>query len=57
MASSEFPSVEYHDVGSMFVSADGTVSCDDMRDFIHLTRQAYNNLCRVLHEIITQLLK
>ena len=55
--SSEFSAIDYHDFTSMFIGEDGTVSCDDTLDYLHLTRQAYMKLCKALHDIVTQMMK
>uniref|UniRef100_V9LAH1 1-alkyl-2-acetylglycerophosphocholine esterase n=1 Tax=Callorhinchus milii TaxID=7868 RepID=V9LAH1_CALMI len=46
----------YLDVDPGFVHSDGTISHNDMYDYLHLSRAAYGTVCRLLHPRILQLL-
>ncbi|KAM3830701.1 platelet-activating factor acetylhydrolase IB subunit alpha2 isoform 2-T2 [Vipera latastei] len=49
--------VQLLDVDGGFVHSDGTISCHDMFDFLHLTGAGYTKICKPLHELIMQLLE
>lgn len=49
--------VQFLDVGGGFVHSDGTVSCRDMFDFLHLTAGGYAAVATPLHELLLQLLE
>ncbi|XP_066515218.1 platelet-activating factor acetylhydrolase IB subunit beta [Hoplias malabaricus] len=49
--------VQFLDVGSSFVHSDGTISCRDMFDFLHLTASGYGAVATPLHELLLQLLE
>ncbi|XP_078092417.1 platelet-activating factor acetylhydrolase IB subunit gamma [Mustelus asterias] len=44
------------DVDPGFVSSDGTISHNDMYDYLHLTRHAYTSVCKLIHSQVQQLL-
>ncbi|XP_043534343.1 platelet-activating factor acetylhydrolase IB subunit alpha1-like [Chiloscyllium plagiosum] len=46
----------YLDVDPGFVNSDGTISHNDMYDYLHLTRHAYSSVCQVIHARVQQLL-
>ncbi|XP_062844449.1 platelet-activating factor acetylhydrolase IB subunit beta [Trichomycterus rosablanca] len=52
-----FGPVQFLDSGSSFVHSDGTVTCRDMFDFLHLTAGGYRAVARPLHELLLQLLE
>ncbi|KAF4073355.1 hypothetical protein AMELA_G00257970 [Ameiurus melas] len=49
--------VQFLDVGGGFVHSDGTISCRDMFDFLHLTAGGYGAIATPLHELLLQLLE
>ncbi|KAI4882623.1 hypothetical protein NFI96_022016, partial [Prochilodus magdalenae] len=49
--------VQFLDVGGGFVHSDGTISCRDMFDFLHLTASGYSAMATPLHELLLQLLE
>ncbi|KAK1788240.1 hypothetical protein P4O66_015978 [Electrophorus voltai] len=49
--------VQFLDVSGGFVHSDGTISCRDMFDFLHLTASAYSKIATPLHELLLQLLE
>ncbi|KAI5630394.1 platelet-activating factor acetylhydrolase IB subunit beta [Silurus asotus] len=49
--------VQFLDVGAGFVHSDGTISCRDMFDFLHLTAGGYGAIAAPLHELLLQLLE
>lgn len=51
------PGVQLLDFDFGFVHSDGTISRNDMFDFLHLTAIGYAKICRPLHELIMQLLE
>lgn len=51
------PGVQLLDADFGFIHSDGTVSRNDMFDFLHLTAIGYTKVCRPLHELIMQLLE
>ncbi|XP_069080799.1 platelet-activating factor acetylhydrolase IB subunit alpha2 isoform X1 [Pleurodeles waltl] len=53
----KLPSVQLLDVDVGFVHSDGTISCHDLFDFLHLTPAGYAKICKPLHELIMQLLE
>lgn len=53
----KLPNVQLLDVDMGFVHSDGTISCHDMFDFLHLTGGGYAKICKPLHELIMQLLE
>ncbi|XP_072325195.1 platelet-activating factor acetylhydrolase IB subunit alpha2-like isoform X1 [Scyliorhinus torazame] len=44
------------DVDPGFVNSDGTISQNDMYDYLHLTRHAYTSVCNLIHGRVQQLL-
>ncbi|XP_020381611.2 platelet-activating factor acetylhydrolase IB subunit gamma [Rhincodon typus] len=44
------------DVDPGFVNSDGTISHNDMYDYLHLTRHAYSSVCQLIHARVQQLL-
>ncbi|XP_067874812.1 platelet-activating factor acetylhydrolase IB subunit alpha1-like [Heterodontus francisci] len=44
------------DVDPGFVNSDGTISHNDMYDYLHLTRHAYTSVCKLIHARVHQLL-
>ncbi|XP_029959324.1 platelet-activating factor acetylhydrolase IB subunit gamma [Salarias fasciatus] len=50
------PHASFLDVDSGFVQPDGTISHQDMYDYLHLTPQGYQSVCEPLHKTITALL-
>ena len=40
-----------------FVRSDGTISHEDMGDYLHLTRKGYKKLCQHIHHVIVKFLK
>ena len=57
LLASEFPAVQYQDVGYLFLNKDGILSSEDMHDYLHLTHLGYSKLSKVVHESVTQMLK
>uniref|UniRef100_A0A8C5KAN7 Platelet-activating factor acetylhydrolase IB subunit alpha2 n=1 Tax=Jaculus jaculus TaxID=51337 RepID=A0A8C5KAN7_JACJA len=49
--------VQLLDTDGGFVHSDGAISCHDMFDFLHLTGGGYAKICKLLHELIMQLLE
>lgn len=49
--------VQLLDIDGGFVHSDGTISCHDLFDFLHLTGAGYAKICKPLHELIMQLLE
>ncbi|XP_076843766.1 platelet-activating factor acetylhydrolase IB subunit alpha2-like [Brachyhypopomus gauderio] len=49
--------VQFLDVSGRFVHSDGTISCRDMFDFLHLTASGYSKIATPLHELLLQLLE
>lgn len=49
--------VQFLDVSSSFMHSDGTISCRDMFDFLHLTAGGYAAVATPLHELLLQLLE
>ncbi|XP_051901393.1 platelet-activating factor acetylhydrolase IB subunit alpha1-like [Pristis pectinata] len=48
------PGACFLDVDPGFVSPDGTLSHGDLYDYLHLTRQAYAQVCRLIHAQVLQ---
>ncbi|XP_041038593.1 platelet-activating factor acetylhydrolase IB subunit gamma isoform X2 [Carcharodon carcharias] len=44
------------DVDPGLVNSDGTISHNDMYDYLHLTRHAYTSVCKLIHARVQQLL-
>ncbi|XP_053307698.1 platelet-activating factor acetylhydrolase IB subunit alpha1 [Spea bombifrons] len=40
-----------------FVHSDGTISHNDMYDYLHLSRQGYTRVCQTLHRALLQLME
>ena len=40
-----------------FVGTDGTISPEDMEDYLHPTRTGYKKVCKTIHEAIVKLIK
>lgn len=53
---SEVPHASFLNVDPGFVSSDGTISHQDMYDYLHLTPKGYKRVCEPLHKSITSLL-
>ncbi|XP_060708722.1 platelet-activating factor acetylhydrolase IB subunit gamma isoform X1 [Hemiscyllium ocellatum] len=52
----DISNASYLDVDPGFVNSDGTISHNDMYDYLHLTRHAYSSVCQVIHARVQQLL-
>ncbi|KAI2655340.1 Platelet-activating factor acetylhydrolase IB subunit alpha2 [Labeo rohita] len=48
--------VSFLDVDPGFVHSDGSISHQDMYDYLHLTPQGYQKVCQPLHECVKSLL-
>ncbi|XP_018587670.1 platelet-activating factor acetylhydrolase IB subunit gamma [Scleropages formosus] len=55
-AVTSIPQASYLSVDCSFVQSDGRISHQDMYDYLHLTPQAYQKVCRPLHAAIKRLL-
>ncbi|KAL4657650.1 platelet-activating factor acetylhydrolase IB subunit gamma-like [Arapaima gigas] len=56
-AIASLPRASYLSVDSGFVQSDGRISHQDMYDYLHLTPQAYQKVCKPLHAAILRLLE
>lgn len=48
---------QFFDTDTGLVHSDGTITCHDMYDFLHLTAAGYAKVCKPLHELLLQLLE
>ncbi|KAM9299599.1 platelet-activating factor acetylhydrolase IB subunit alpha1 [Gastrophryne carolinensis] len=51
------PNATLLDVDPGFVHSDGTISHNDLYDYLHLSRQGYARMCQPLHKKLLQLLE
>lgn len=51
------PNAMLLDVDPGFVHSDGTISHNDMYDYLHLSRQGYARICQPLHKTLLKLLE
>ncbi|XP_066463226.1 platelet-activating factor acetylhydrolase IB subunit alpha1 isoform X1 [Eleutherodactylus coqui] len=51
------PNAIFLDVDPGFVQSDGTISHQDMYDYLHLSRLGYSRACQILHKTLLQLLE
>ena len=49
--------VQLLNIDGGFVHLDGAISCQDIFDFLHLTRGGYSKIRKPLHKLIMQLLE
>lgn len=54
---STIPNSLYLNSDPGFVRSDGTISYDDMFDYLHLTRKGYKKFAKQIHDVVLKFLK